>query len=71
MEVHAGDLKARASFIRAGLQTLEAAADWSGYPRRIVSDQPGAAIQIVIPVPTGERNDFPDADAVEIGLPRR
>jgi hypothetical protein len=71
IELKAGDLRARAAFIREGRQVLEAAADWSGFPRT-VSNQPGAMIQIVIPSPCSPSADLDGDDgAIEIRLPKR
>jgi hypothetical protein len=68
VELKAGDLRTRAAFLREGRHTLEAAADWSGYPRKIVSDRGDAMIQIVVPCPSQKPLDM---HVVDIALPKR
>jgi hypothetical protein len=68
IDIQAGDLKAQAAMLRESRHLLEAAADWSGHPRRIVGNEPGCLVQLIVPASV---RGAPEPEAVEIALPRR
>ncbi len=73
IELPAGDLKSRSSFVREARHCLEASADWAGYPRQLVSG-PGGGGAVVIVLPPHRDwapGDLDDDGAVTLALPQR